>query len=268
MTSIKNKQGQMLLLIVLGFGVLLIFLALLQHPITYTPVGQASASVLNEVMDERRITFYVSQSLRDAVHTSLQELTKDGLTLIFPKDTCSLYQGRPILFSTSSCTFSQQQLEQHFLSLVRSHWQTLLQTSSYPSLKKIPTATLSLQITPGSMDFSGTFASPLSYQGNNVSYLFPVTYAERFASDLHEYSLFFTTLTNNIPCLLEHRAESATKCSLSQEFTWDIKEEPQLLLITAKTQKLFFLSEHLSFSFAISLNNVNIPTTTSPLFGG
>ena len=263
-----TRQGQMLLLIVLGFGVLLIFLALLQHTITYTPVGQASASVLNEVMDERRITFYVSQSLRDAVHTSLQELTKDGLTLIFPKDTCSLYQGRPLLFSTVSCTFSQQQLEEHFLSLVRSHWQTTLQASTYPSMKTLPTATLSFKITPGFMDFSGKFASSLSYQGNNVTYSFPVSYTERFASDLHEYSLFFTTLTNNIPCLLEHRAESATKCSLSQEFTWDIKEESQLLLLTAKTQKPFFLSEHLSFSFAISLNNVEIPRNYIPLFGG
>lgn len=264
-----TQRGQMLLLIVLGFGVLLIFLVSLQQSVTYVPVGQGSANVLNEVMDERRITFYVSQSLRNAVHTSLQQLTQDGLSFFFLKDTCSLYKGRPILFSTASCTFSQARLEEQFLSLVRTQWQTALQASSYPSMKTLPTATLSFKSIPGFMDFSGKFASPLSYQGNNVSYSFPVSYTERFGYDLHEYTLFFTTLTENLPCLLEYKAASTTQCSLSKDFTWDIQEESQLLLVTAKTQKPFFLAEHLSFAFAISLNNPIVQSPpTDPLFGG
>ena len=262
-----SKQGTgALILIVLGFGVLLIFLTLLQHSVTYTAVGQTSASVLDEVMDERRINFYVSQALRDAVHTSLQQLTQDGLAPFFSSEDCSLYQGKPLLLSSPTCTFSQAQFEAQFLSLVKSHWEATLQATSYPSLKKLPSSTLSLAITSRHMDFSGSFASPLSYQGKHVTYTFPVTYAESFSYDLHEYGLFFTTLTNNIPCLLEYRAESATKCSLSQDFIWTIKEENQLLLITAKTQKPFFLSDYLSFSFAISLNNLQIPQQETDLF--
>ena len=257
-----------LILIVLGFGVLLIFLTLLQHSVTYTAVGQESAFVLDEVMDERRINFYVSQALRDAVHISLHQLIKEGLAPFFSSATCPLYQSKPILFSSPTCTFSQKRLEEQFLSMIKSRWETTLQAPSYPSLKKLPSSSLDLKITPKHMDFSGSFASPLSYQGKYVTYTFPITYAESFSYDLHEYGLFFTTLTNNIPCLLEHRAASTTQCSLSEEFSWDIKEENQLLLITAKTQKPFFISDYLSFSFAISLNNAEIPKNYSPLFGG
>ncbi len=264
----------------IAFLVTVLLLVTDPTPFAHESVGNTSFAVLHDVLTQDKLSFYAGQSLRHAAYAALLDLKRDGFFPLTDQQgkACPLIQGKPLLFTDTSCPLTKSSLEQHYLKRVRSHFSQAFRQPLYALSLSSPEPSLQLVLSKDWLELSGKFPVPFTYTGDVVKYTFPLAYKERIPYAFQHYTTLITTLKSNLACIQRLSQQPALtsddlfieaiteQCTLSDTFTWEFRKQDQLLFITATTKEEVLFFGNLSFAFAITLNNLQIPREDTPLF--
>ena len=277
----NNKHGTIAVLFTsIAFLITVIYLISEQPQLTRNHVGKEAFAALDEMNVERKINYYVSQSVRNAAYASFFDLSKQGFfpTIVGGK-TCPVLEEKPLLYADVSCSYSKQAFFDSYIINVREHLHRFLATTIYGvSLTKGISYSLDLTLGDGKMTFSGKASQPLQHQGSTVTYSFPVQYQETISYDFHHFFTLLRTFEQQLPCIQSFSKQQLTlseqafsealqkTCAFSTDYTWQIRKQGDVLFFTATTKEPALFLKNLAFSFAITLNNLQLPPSPTTLF--
>ncbi len=273
------RRGTVMVLFTsIAFLVTVIYLVHAKTVIHQDSLGKDAFQILEDSRVAQKTQFYVSQSLRNAAYAGLADLSKESF---FPSTvaskSCPLIQGKPLLFADNSCTYTRKDLEARYFSLTQRRFASYFASPLYGLSFQATDFPFVITYSKGFLTLAGEASHSFSYQGKKIAYTFPVVYEERIAHDFHHYDFLLKTLRDNLACIKSFAEQPSlsdemfaqelqTKCPFSKEFSWQFQKKGDLVLITATTKdKVLFLDE-LSFAFAITLNNLQLPPPDNTIF--
>lgn len=254
------------------FLVTVIYLLSAKGSLQQKATGADAFQVLEDTRTAQKITSYVRQSLRNAAYGALADLHQEGS---FPKivnnKACPFLQGKPLLFSEDSCSYTRSAFEQHYTSLLQKRLASFFSSPLYGSQLSAQDFPFTLMFEQGFMTLTGTAPRPFTFAGKKITYDFSVSYRERIAYDFRHYDLLLKTFQDNIGCIQrfteQHTAlhgnafgqELLRFCSFSDAFHWQFDQQGDVVFVTATTKEPVLFLDNLSFAFAITLNKLSLP---------
>ncbi len=274
------KRGiVMVLLTSLAFLVTVVYLLSDTTPLQQKPVGVDALQVLEDTRTAQKVTSYVRQSLRNSAYAGLADLSQEGF---FPKTvgntSCPVIQGKPLLYTDASCSYTRKTFEAYYFSFVQRRFATFFPSPLYTLNLTAADFNFTITFDKDFMVLAGNASHSFIYTGKKVTYEFPISYNERIAYDFHHYTLLFKTLQNNLDCMQRFAKQQTAlaedtfgdallkSCSFSDAFRWRFEKQGDLVFITATTKDPVLFLDNLSFAFAITLNNLHLPSPDNTLF--
>ena len=214
-------------------------------------VGRDALEVFEEISVEKKVTTYIDQSARNAMHLAKKEIETEGL---FSDTDCLQEEGRVSFFSPDSCVLDRAKLNDLYAMKVIHYLTPLLQTSLYTvDFNELDFQTLLADKSTTTSDdttvtVTAKFPSArLTYEGKEVTYAINPSFEETITYPLQDYLTLYEAASKDLPCLLKHQASFAEACASPNGMDWQGKVVGEVLLVEA-------LSDHdIAFSFAINL---------------
>ncbi|MEK6903355.1 MAG: hypothetical protein AABW64_01775 [Nanoarchaeota archaeon] len=219
--------------------------------------GQAAVDLYSEFTTSRKVYFYLDQSVRNAMHLTLQDLEKNGL---FDKKNCLSHEGSVVLFSQGSCTLTKDSFSRLFIDRFLTHYPQYFQQSVYgvEFPKMLSRDALHLRFEQDTLQLSGSLSNAaLAYSGKKVSYSLPYSFSETLSTPLSDIFALYAAAQRELDCIIRHTTTAPTACPLSESGTWTIEEKDGYLFVTATSKR------NISLAFAINLNTAQQPSIFS-----
>jgi hypothetical protein len=220
--------------------------------------GQSAVNLYSEFTTSRKLYFYLDQSVRNAMHLSLEDLEKNGL---FAAKNCLAHEGSVVLFSQGSCALTQDSFSHLFFDRFLFYYPIYFQQPVYgvEFPKTLSRDALKLRFDQDTLQLSGSLSDEsIPYSGKKVSYALPYSFSETTTTFLSDVFTLYTTAQRELGCILQQKTKTPDSCSLSGSGTWAISEKDGYLFVTATSKR------NISLAFAINLNTAQQSSIFSP----
>ncbi|HLC71949.1 MAG TPA: hypothetical protein VJH37_00030 [Candidatus Nanoarchaeia archaeon] len=292
-----SRRGMILILgTSLAFLITAIFLASTTTTFQQQPPGVQAFTILDDLSIAGKTTFYVEQAFRNAAFHSYRALSTDSF---FPNTlggkSCPLLNEKPVLFSSSSCLFTEKDFENFFTERLQKTLASYFNSSLYGMKFTASDFPFTLNRKDQSLVLSGHSTSSFSYTGKEVAYDFFVPYHTTLPFSFSFLTDTLSSFQRQIPCISSLVTEEnllgdsqgfvytsegmsfqsltfsqtlQESCSFSDHYLWSFEKQGAVVFVTVQVKNKPSFLETLSFTFAITLNNLQDPTSSSTLFGG